>query len=88
MIHDLPSLDRHAQKFARPGRRFDSPNIEYVLNALRPNTSYFMRVKVRVDALDHEPQSDVLKVTMPPAEESEYISCMRRRSKLLDILLY
>ncbi|XP_054711339.1 uncharacterized protein LOC129220928 [Uloborus diversus] len=61
----LPSSQWHVQKFSRPKRLFDSPNIEYILNALRPNTTYFLQVKIKIDALQGGPESEVFKLKMP-----------------------
>ncbi|CAL1285069.1 unnamed protein product [Larinioides sclopetarius] len=61
----LPPSQWHIQKFSRPKRLFDSANIEYILNALRPNTTYFLQVKLKIDALQGGPQSELFKLTMP-----------------------
>ncbi|GFW97730.1 putative epidermal cell surface receptor [Trichonephila clavipes] len=61
----LPPSQWHIQKFSRPKRLFDSPNIEYILNALRPNTTYFLQVKIIIDALQGGPQSELFKLKMP-----------------------
>lgn len=62
----LPPGQWHVQKFSRPKRLFDSPNIEYVLNALKSNTTYFLQVKIKIDALQGGPESELFKLTMPP----------------------
>ncbi|XP_042895339.1 uncharacterized protein [Parasteatoda tepidariorum] len=61
----LPPNQWHIQKFSRPKRLFDSPNIEYILNALRPNTTYFLQVKIKIDALSGGPESELFKLRMP-----------------------
>ncbi|KFM61044.1 putative epidermal cell surface receptor, partial [Stegodyphus mimosarum] len=61
----LPPSQWHVQKFSRPNRLFDSPNIEYILNALRPNTTYFLQVKIIMDTLQRRPESEVFKLKMP-----------------------
>lgn len=61
----LPPNSWHLQKFSRPKRLFDSPNIEYILNALRPNTTYFLQLKIQIDALQGGPESELFKLRMP-----------------------
>lgn len=64
-----PTLLRHewnVQRFARPNRLFDTPNIEYHLNNLRPDTTYYFQIKIVVEALHSDPESEIYKLRMPP----------------------
>lgn len=61
----IPRYEWNVQKFARPNRLFDTPNIEYHLNNLKSDTTYYFQIKVLVEALQSGPESDVYKLKMP-----------------------
>ena len=54
------------QKFARPKRMFDIPNIEYHLGNLKPDTTYFLQIEVIIEALKSGPSSEIIKLYQPP----------------------
>ena len=63
-----PTLPRHewnVQKFARPKRLFDTPNIEYHLSNLKPDTTYYFQIRIIVEALQSGPESEIYKLRMP-----------------------
>lgn len=63
-----PTLPRHewnVQKFARPKRLFDTPNIEYHLSNLKPETIYYFQIRIIVEALHSGPESEIYKIRMP-----------------------
>lgn len=63
-----PTLPRHewnVQKFARPKRLFDTPNIEYHLSNLKPETTYYFQIRIIVEALQSGPESEIYKIRMP-----------------------
>lgn len=63
-----PTLPRHEwniQKFARPKRLFDTPNIEYHLSNLKPDTTYYFQLRIVVEALQSGPESEIYKLRMP-----------------------
>lgn len=67
------SIPRHQwniQKFARPKRLFDIPNIEYHLGNLKPDTTFFLQIEVIIEALKSGPASDIYRLYMPPLASS------------------
>lgn len=58
------------QKLTRPKRLFDTPNIEYHLANLSPNTTYFFQIQVIIEALQSGPESEVYKLYLPPTPSS------------------
>lgn len=63
----VPSYEWNVQKFARPNRLFDTPNIEYHLMTLKPETTYYFQIRVIVEALQSGPESEIYKLKMPAA---------------------
>lgn len=63
---NIPRSQWNIQKFARPKRLFDIPNIEYHLGNLNPDTTYFLQVEIVVEALKTGPLSEVYRVYLPP----------------------
>lgn len=61
----VPSYEWNVQKFARPNRLFDTPNIEYHLMNLKPETTYYFQIRVIVEALQSGPESEIYKLKMP-----------------------
>ncbi|XP_064484576.1 putative epidermal cell surface receptor isoform X2 [Ornithodoros turicata] len=61
----LPREFWSTQKFARPKRLFDTPNIEYYLSGLTPETTYFFQIRIIIDELQSGPESDVYKLLLP-----------------------
>jgi len=70
----LPRFEWSVQKFARPNRLFDTPNIEYHLMNLKADTVYYFQIRVIVEALPSGLQSEVYKLKMPPLGEGDYAS--------------
>lgn len=63
---NIPRSKWNIQKFARPKRLFDIPNIEYHLGNLHPDTTYFLQIVVIIEALKSGPISEIYKIYMPP----------------------
>ncbi|RWS13599.1 epidermal cell surface receptor-like protein [Dinothrombium tinctorium] len=61
----LPGNQWQVQKFARPKRLFDTPNIEYHLGNLQPDTDYFFQIRIIIEALQTGPESEVFKLHLP-----------------------
>lgn len=62
---DKPREQWNVQKFARPKRLFDTPNIEYHLATLNPGTTYFFQIRIIIEALHSGPESQIYKLHMP-----------------------
>lgn len=63
---NIPRNQWNIQKFARPKRMFDIPNIEYHLGNLKPDTNYFLQIEVIIEALKYGPTSEIVKLYQPP----------------------
>ncbi|XP_067133098.1 putative epidermal cell surface receptor isoform X1 [Centruroides vittatus] len=61
----LPRDSWMVQIFSSPNRLFNSENIEYFLNGLKPDTTYFFHIKTQIDALHGGPESGLYKLRMP-----------------------
>ncbi len=67
---NIPRSQWNIQKFARPKRLFDTPNIEYHLGNLSPDTTYFFQIQVIIEALQSGPESEIYKLYLPPIPSS------------------
>ncbi|KAH9497969.1 hypothetical protein DERF_013899 [Dermatophagoides farinae] len=63
---NIPRNKWNIQKFARPKRLFDIPNIEYHLGNLQPNTNYFLQIEIIIESLKTGPISEIYKIYLPP----------------------
>ena len=63
---NIPRSQWNIQKFARPKRLFDTPNIEYHLGNMSPDTTYFFQIQVIIEALQSGPESEIYKLYLPP----------------------
>lgn len=62
---NIPRHQWNIQKFARPKRLFDIPNIEYHLGNLKPDTTYFLQIEIIIEALKSGPASEIYKLYLP-----------------------
>lgn len=62
---NIPRHQWNIQKFARPKRLFDIPNIEYHLGNLKPDTTYFLQIEIIIEALKSGPASEIYKLYIP-----------------------
>ncbi|KAH9423888.1 hypothetical protein DERP_005472 [Dermatophagoides pteronyssinus] len=67
---NIPRNKWNIQKFARPKRLFDIPNIEYHLGNLQPNTNYFLQIEILIESLKTGPISEIYKIFLPPLPRS------------------
>ncbi len=62
---NIPRSQWNIQKFVRPKRLFDTQNIEYRLENLSPDTTYFFQIQVIIEALQSGPESGIYKSYLP-----------------------
>lgn len=83
----IPSYEWSVQKFARPNRLFDTPNIEYHLMNLKPDTTYYFQIRVIVEALQSGPESEVYKLKMPAASPRPAVGATRTTTHTSPVLV-
>ncbi|UXI16979.1 glycogen phosphorylase [Sarcoptes scabiei] len=62
---NTPRNKWNIQKFSRPNRIFDIPNIEYHLGKLHPDATYFLQIELMIETLTAGPISEIYKVYLP-----------------------
>ncbi|XP_076317548.1 uncharacterized protein LOC143229290 isoform X2 [Tachypleus tridentatus] len=61
----IPESEWDVKKFARPKRLFDTSNIENIIGGLKPETTYFFQIQIKINALHGGPTSGIFKLTLP-----------------------
>ena len=84
---NIPRNQWNIQKFARPKRLFDIPNIEYHLGNLKPDTTYFLQIEVIIEALKSGPTSEIIKLYQPPLPVTSTTTSTTTTSTLPPIIM-